>query len=75
MPRHPFIMRPRFSLLTAVFIASPSLSLCLASPPAPFLVSSSGAMSFYGRGLLAFLVRAMWHQIGGGSVLLASCHR
>lgn len=43
MPRHPFIMRPRFSLLTAVFIASPSLSLCLASPPAPFLVSAGGA--------------------------------
>lgn len=43
MPRHPFIMRPRFSLLTAVFIASPSLSLCLASLPAPFLVSAGGA--------------------------------
>lgn len=74
-PRHPSIMRHRSSACPICPIASSSLSLCLASPLAPSLVSSGGAMSYCGRWLLAFLIRAMWYQIGGGSVLLASCHR
>lgn len=62
-------------LLAALPFAPSLVSYRFAPLPAPSLVSSSGAMSFCGRGLLAFLVRAMWYQIGGGSVLLASCHR
>lgn len=57
-------------------ITSPFLSLCLASPHAPSLVSAGGAMSCCGRVRFAFLVRAIWYQVGGGgSVLLASYRR
>lgn len=45
LPRHLSIMWPRFSLLAALSFAPSLVSYRLVSPFAPFLVSSSGAMS------------------------------
>ena len=53
-------------------LASPALSLCLSSLPAPSIMSSSGAMSCCWHVRIAFLVRAMWYQVGGGGVGAAS---
>lgn len=54
-------------LLTALSFAPSLVSYRLASPPAPSLVSSSGAMSCCGLCRLALLVRAMWYRVGGGA--------
>lgn len=54
-------------LLAALPFVPFFVSYRLASLPAPFLVSSSGAMSCCGRERIAFLVRAMWYQAGGVS--------
>lgn len=74
LPRHLSIMWPRFSLLTALSFAPSLVSYRLASPLAPLLVSSSGAMSFCGRVRLASYRRRCRYDAsiaGRGSLVLA----